>query len=237
MTAQQQAYSFLREKILSGEYAGGFRLNPEHVAQVLEISRMPVREAFRQLDAEGLIIMRPNRGAVVTTLTVPDVEELFGMRAVLEGLAMRYARARLSSHDLDELTALKQGMDRARHDVRLWLRRHDEFHQFICEIGRCTRLRDEISRVRLSVQPYLLMYITVYHSSEMAGYEHDSLIAALSRGDATAAETAMRDHVMRASSGVLDFLRSRGHDGEVAPAAILEPVGKSGTHSLPEQPY
>ncbi len=209
VTAQQQAYNFVREKILSGDYAGGSRLNPEQIAKALAISRMPVREALRQLDAEGLVVMRPNRGALVTRLTAAEVEELFEMRASLEGLAASFAAKEMTPDALSELQVLKEKMERARSDPRIWVRRHDDLHQFICDVSKRNRLAQEINRVRTAVQPYLLMYISLYHSMEMQGYEHDGVLAAIASGDADNAETSMRDHIRRAGSGIIEFLRAR----------------------------
>src|SRR5687767_7810298 len=93
-TAQEEAYTYLREAILSGHYPGGTRLDLNEIARAVRASRMPVREAIRQLDAEGLVSIRPNRGAVVTQLTADDIVELFETRAVLEGLAARVAAPR-----------------------------------------------------------------------------------------------------------------------------------------------
>src|SRR5690348_16056897 len=93
-TAQQEVYLFLREQIFSGALKAGDRLNPTDIANALGVSRMPVREAFRQLDSEGFIRMRPNRGAVVMILTAQDVEEIFLIRTALEVLALRLAMAR-----------------------------------------------------------------------------------------------------------------------------------------------
>lgn len=84
-SAQQLAYIHLQDRIVSGALPGGTRLKPEPIAQQLGISRMPVREAIRQLNAEGYVTIMPNRGAVVTNRTPEDVIELFEMRAVLEG--------------------------------------------------------------------------------------------------------------------------------------------------------
>ena len=91
VSAQQEAYRFLRDRILSGELTAEARLNPAEIAELLGISRMPVREALRQLDAEGLVTMRPNRAAHVTRLTAPEVEDLFEIRTMLEVMAVRYA--------------------------------------------------------------------------------------------------------------------------------------------------
>jgi DNA-binding GntR family transcriptional regulator len=205
-TAQQQAYSYLRSKIFAGELRGGMRLNPEEIATFLGISRMPVREAIRQLDAEGYVVMRPNRGAVVTQLTVAEIQDLFEMRAALEGLAVRHAVPYLTDEAFYELTTLKDRMDRGREEPAKWTRLHADFHQFICELGKRTRLAHEISRLRQAVQPYLLIHVAAYEAVEMAASEHKALLDALMTKDADVAEACMRDHITEASKRIVTFL-------------------------------
>jgi DNA-binding GntR family transcriptional regulator len=207
-TAQQGAWSFIRERILTGVFPGGLRLNPQRIADDLGISRMPVREALLQLDAEGLVTIRPNRGAVVTILTADDVQELFEMRAVLEGLALRLAASRIRGPLTADLDDLRTRMDRVRSEPRLWTQRHDEFHDFIARQSGRPRLLTELQRIRAAVRPYLLLYIDVYHNTEMIGFEHDAIVDAIVSGDDQHLEACMRDHVMSAANGVLEFLRS-----------------------------
>lgn len=213
-TTQQQAYHHLRERILAGVYVGGERVNPRKIAEELAISRMPVREALRQLDSEGLVTIRPNRGAIVTILTPAEVQELFEMRAVLEALAVRLALPNLTGESLDDLEHLRRRMDRARDERKLWLQRHREFHDFLCRQSGRPRLRSEIARMCAAVQPYLLMYISVHHFPEMEGYEHEAIIDALRSRNSSLVEICMRDHVMSAARGVIEFLESQGVEGK-----------------------
>src|SRR5277367_3122292 len=106
ISAQQQAYLYLREQIQAGRLKGGMRVKPEDIASEIGTSRMPVREAIRQLDTEGLLTIRPNRGAIVTILSPENLSELFEMRAVLEGLCARRAAATFDEDAADELTLL-----------------------------------------------------------------------------------------------------------------------------------
>jgi len=204
-----QAYWHIRNKILSGEFVGGARVNPSEVGEELGISRMPVREALRQLDAEGLVTIRPNRGAVVTSLTSAEVSELFEMRAVLEALAARLALPQLTGESLIELDTLRQRMDRARGDVKLWIQRHNEFHDFIVVASNRPRLAADIRRMRDALQPHLLLYIDVYKSTEMAGYEHETMIDAIRSRNVQLLELCVRDHVMSAGDGVIAFIAQR----------------------------
>lgn len=208
-TAEQYVYLHLRERILAGELSGGTRINPVDVAADLSVSRMPVREALRQLDAEGLVTIMPNRRAVVTSLTAAEVEELFEIRAVLEALATRFAVPRFDASSLAELEMLSQLMDKVRPDAKAWVERHTEFHDYIVEVSGQQHLRKMLRRIHSSVQPYLLMYISVYGDAEMVGYEHDNVMATIRAGDPAAAEAYMVDHVRSASRGVIEFLARR----------------------------
>lgn len=208
-TAQQEAYHYLRDRILSGELPGNKRVNPAEIAELIGISRMPVREALRQLHSEGLVTMRPNRAAFVSSLTAREVEELFEIRAALEVLAVKSAVIVMTPDSLGELVALKDRMDRARSDPAEWLKRHDDFHQAICALGNRTRLPQELGRIRLAIRPYLLMYMKVFNTVEMPGLEHGSLLAALSSGNIKRAEKVMREHVANPAKGLIKFLQKR----------------------------
>jgi DNA-binding GntR family transcriptional regulator len=213
-TAQQEAYLFLREQILSGELSAKSRVNPAEVADKLGISRMPVREALRQLDAEGLVTMRPNRAAFVASLSASEVEDLFAIRTALEVMAVGHAVRNLSDDALAELVAMMDRMDRARDDRHEWLKRHEDFHQAICDIGPRKRLALEVRRIRLAIRPYLLAYMKIFDRVEMPGLEHSSLVDALASRDVSRAENAMREHVANPGMGLIEFLRRR--DAEAA---------------------
>lgn len=209
----------LRARIVDGTLKPGAPLRQEQIAEKYSVSRMPVREALRQLDSEGLVILRPNRGAVVTQLTAGDVEELFEMRAVFEALAARRALDNLDGAALDELEHLCARMDRSRGDARSWIEHHHQFHNYLCGRSARPRLIAEIDRLRRAVQPYLLMYISVYGTTEMQGFEHEALMAAVRRGDPRRLEDAMREHILSAAHGVIEFVKRQGPDAADRPAA------------------
>ena len=207
--AYLQVYWHLRNQILQGELVGGDRINPAVIGDQLGTSRMPVREALRQLDAEGLVTIRPNRGAIVTTLTAAEVCELFEIRAALEALAARCALPHLTEENLFELDSIRQRMDRARGQAKLWVERHNEFHDFIVNLSQRPRLNADIKRIRNAIQPHLLLYIDVYKSTEIPGYEHTIVLDAIRSKNAQLLELCIRDHVMSAANGVMAFLEQR----------------------------
>lgn len=176
--------------------------------------------------------MRPNRAAFVSSLTAREVEELFEIRSALEVLAVRTAVLAMTADLMAELVALKDRMDRARHDPAEWLKRHDEFHQAICSLGNRTRLPQEIGRIRVAIRPYLLMYMKVFNTVEMPGLEHGSLLEVLASGDVKRAEEAMREHVANPAIGLVKFLQERDAEAlRKGGGAAHKPAAASG---LPE---
>jgi|LakMenEpi03Aug12_release.lakeMendotaPanAssembly.Ray.scaffolds.fasta_scaffold22436_1 DNA-binding GntR family transcriptional regulator len=208
-TAQDQAYDYLKQRILSGEFPGGMRLNPTEVATLLGVSRTPVREALHRLDIEGLVTLTPNRGVVVTALTLELVRELFKIRGALEALAASEAARNIREDDLDEFELLIRRMDRSRGDPKAWIIRHDAFHDRLYEFAQMPRLTAEIRRLREAIHPHLRLYIDVYHHTEMPGYEHRTMLAEIGSGSAERASRAMLEHVESAALGVLEFLATR----------------------------
>jgi DNA-binding GntR family transcriptional regulator len=210
VTAQHEVYQYLREQILSGELAPGTRLNPVEIGAHVGVSRMPVREALRQLDSEGLVTIRPNRGVVVMSLSVEEIEEIFLIRAALEVEAVRQALPNLTPRALVELQRRRSLMDEAQGDARLWVRRHDEFHDVLCGLSGLPRLVAEIRRSRALLNAYMTCYFMQSTlRPEMEGRGHDAIIDALRTHNRTVIEACLRDHVMGGAQAVIDFVRAQ----------------------------
>lgn len=215
-TPQQLAYEFIRDGIVSGKFPGGMRLKSEAVAEMLDISRMPVREAFRQLDAEGLIVLRPNRGAVVTNLTPNDILELFEMRGALEGLAASHAAANMTKADRARLMRDLEQMSRLKRNRAAWLNAHDEFHDNVCALSRRERLCDQIKLLRQQVRPYTRLYAVDHPELEVIGHEHEAILDSLGQGPKTA-EKVMRAHVIANGMSIVKELEKMKDGQKGAP--------------------
>jgi DNA-binding GntR family transcriptional regulator len=188
---------------------GGARLKPELIAAELGVSRMPVREAIRQLDAEGYVTIRPNRGAVVTARGREQVVELFEIRAALEGLALRLAAARADAEMLADLEIDLRRLRNVGEDSARWLERHDEFHDRLCRAANRPQLEAECRRYRLAVRPYVRVYLKTGRTFEQPGFGHEALIEALRAADGEAAEAAARAHIMANAQAIADCLPDR----------------------------
>jgi DNA-binding GntR family transcriptional regulator len=206
INAQKLSYGFVRERILNGTYRGGTLLKPHLIAEQLGISRMPVREALRQLDSEGLVTLRLNRSAVVTTLTISEITDLFDMRAALEALTAPSVVANTTNAVLDELEEIRLGMDAVRVEPAQWIRRHDDFHDCLLRLCDRKRLVAEIARFRASIQPYLLLYIDLFRHTEMPGHEHETVVSALRTRNVRLVEMCLHEHVVNAGRGLVRFL-------------------------------
>ena len=105
-TIADQVYSILKKNICEGQYPPGFWLQENELCEQLGVSRSPVREALRRLVSDGLVISIPNKGTFVKEFTCKDIDEIFDMRVMLEGYAIRNSRANLTSAHIQQLLDL-----------------------------------------------------------------------------------------------------------------------------------
>src|ERR1700761_7175437 len=131
--AQDKAYAFLKRRILDGAITADAAIVPDDIGQQLGISRMPVRAALLQLEKEGLITFGDNRRPVVTSLTIPEIVELFEIRVALETLAVERAVANMDDATFRSLESKLDLMHRAASDARRWMDAHSSFHDTIYE--------------------------------------------------------------------------------------------------------
>jgi DNA-binding GntR family transcriptional regulator len=202
-TAVERAYEAIRNGIVSGEHPAGGRLREEELAERIGVSRTPVREALRRLDAEGLVDFMPNRGAHVAAWSDEDVRDIFALRALLESFGARLAAARIDREALAGLRALCDAMDQALagaapdHFQRV-AELNSRFHQGILAASGSKRLPLLVA----SLVEAPLMYRTFRrYSSEQVTRSmshHRELLAALEIGDGEWAESVMRSHVLAA---------------------------------------
>lgn len=205
-TAEEEAYLHLQQALRRGRYKPGDRLIPEEIAAEIGMSRMPVREAFRRLAADGLVTLRPNRGCVVAGLTLDEIYETFEIRSVLEGLAVRLATARMNDETSEELARLLDRMERAGHaGSGDWVLRHQEFHAFIYNLSGRPKLIKQITALHVVIEPYMRIWFDYVDKPLSAQEEHQKVIDALKSGNARHAEAVMQEHIIETASMLADF--------------------------------
>lgn len=203
----ETAYERLCAEIRSGKLPPGARLTETEIAARLAISRTPVREAIRRLEADGLVDHQPRTGAVVRRLDYPEIMELYEMRSVLEGTAARLAARAASPVELDELQAINAEMAAAGDDGAALVRLNRQFHRRVLDAARNRYLLKSMASVET---PLLILGPSSMETPERARqalHEHTVLIQALLARDGTAAEAAMRTHMENAQLTRLRMLR------------------------------
>ncbi|MEK6354020.1 MAG: GntR family transcriptional regulator [Burkholderia cenocepacia] len=205
-TAEEEAYAHVLYRIRMGTYKAGDRLIPEDIAAEINTSRMPVREAFRRLASEGLVAIRPNRGAIVRGLDVDEMEVVFGMRGVLEGLAARMALPNITPQHLDELTRLIDVMERAEPDGQQWVTAHRSFHEYLCQLCGRQRLITQIAGLHTVVEPHMRLWLERAYKPKTSRDDHMGLIDAIRGGDPATLEAAVREHIEATVPAVRDWM-------------------------------
>ncbi|MDO1583343.1 GntR family transcriptional regulator [Rhizobium oryzicola] len=205
-TAEEEAYLYLQKALRLGRYKAGERLIPEDIAAEIGMSRMPVREAFRRLAADGLVTLRPNRGCVVAGLTLDELNEAFEIRSVLEGLAVRLVVPGLTAEHFEELDRLLIRMERAGEAGSTdWVLRHQELHAYIYTLSGRPKLIRQIAALHVAIEPYMRIWFDYVDKPLSAREEHQNLIDALKSGDVALAERVMQEHVLGTAALLADF--------------------------------
>ncbi|HEX6844660.1 MAG TPA: GntR family transcriptional regulator [Actinomycetota bacterium] len=207
----------LRDEIQEGSLAPGTRLRQNDIAARFGVSTTPVREAFAQLQAEGLVRIDPHRGAVVFHPTVDDLLEYYEIREALESLAILHAIPNLSK---DDSKALNDLIDRMRRttDTRRWLRMNDEFHLRMYQRANRPHLSALIDNLREASMPYIYMFIASRAPSDTTNEEHQEILDAALRGDAAAAQRAIRKHLHHAADELERAVGAQSTGDDVPPA-------------------
>lgn len=210
LSAEDEAYLHLLDAICQGRYRTGDRLIAEDIASELEMSRMPIRGAFKRLAAEGLVTLRPNRGAIVSGLNLDQMREVFEMRSALEGLAIRVATPKVNERHLARLERLLDEMDECRDDSSEWVVRHHIFHEYLCSLSERPRLMRQISALYAMLEPYMRLWLKHVDKPLSAREEHQEILNALRTGDACHAERIVCEHIEGTVPDLLEFLEKSG---------------------------
>jgi DNA-binding GntR family transcriptional regulator len=204
----------IQARVLSGDVPVGSRLRQEALAEEFGVSRTPVREALRQLQATGIVELLPNRGAVVRGPSAREIREAYEVRAELEGLAAERAAERISDRDLVQLreaeALFRESVAslierRARRpapwrDESVWVRANDLFHQAILEAAGNRRLSDTIADLHRSF-PRDLTWAALSQSSRLLAEnveQHAQILEAIERRDPNEARRRMIEHIRSA---------------------------------------
>lgn len=214
-TIRGQVYQILRNDVCGGKYAPGFWLQEQELAQELGVSRSPVREALRQLIADGLVIEVPNKGVFVKEFTLRDIDEIFDMRVMLESYGIQKSRRNLTTVRRQRLFELLEVLEKscAAGDMERYVQADEELHIRIVELGGNSLVESTYDRVRSMNQQFRVLSLASHQRFEESMEEHRRLIHALVGGDVAVAEETMRVHLELARRTIKEQL-SRGQTEE-----------------------
>ncbi|MBX7482409.1 GntR family transcriptional regulator [Qipengyuania qiaonensis] len=209
--ASDRAYGTIREMIMSGEFAPGDALGEEALAERCGVSRTPVRDALRRLEADMLITRTGTQRSFVADWSLDDIADVFELRAMLEGYAAQRAAERMDDDTLKALRAcnaeLRKAVSTSPPNVDLFLERNREFHALILESAASRKLVALLASV--IEQP--VVWRTAHHYGEeelrRSCSEHDEVLAAFARRDGDWAEAIMSSHIRRAFHAYADAHR------------------------------
>ncbi len=209
---RRQVYEHLKSEIISGRLSPEERLGEERLAEILGVSRTPVREALHKLETEGLIQLRARRGFIVSGESREEVEDRFEIRAALEGYALRIISAKISGENLARLEGFIKRAETALEAGRLdelfdWNTRfHDVLHELVSDRQRFYRLIVDMRKQVLRYRRETL------HSPEGARRTldgHRKIVLALYLKDPDLCEGVMREHIRQAKEDALQTIKSK----------------------------
>jgi len=208
LRAVDRAYEAVRSGIIAGRYLAGARLTEQEIATTVGVSRTPVREALRRLDAEGLVDFTPNLGAVVTTWNEVESDEIFDLRAMLESYGARRATARASNEQIAGLRQLaelqhRESVERKTGHLERIGELNSQFHRRMQEAAASPRLVRALAG--LIEAPLMMRTFQKYTPEDLqrSAQHHLEIASALEARDAEWAASVMFSHV-HAARGALN---------------------------------
>ena len=188
----------LREEILGGGYQPGERIRQQELAGKHGASRVPVREALRILEADGLITIVANAGSWVSRLSAQECTEMYQMRERIEPLLLSYSVPLLPAHDIEQLQDLADAMQRST-DAEQFIRLDRKFHLLSYSAASTITLGDTIMRLWNRTQHYRRAYTRMFRAErdDSVHYDHQLLVASLRNRDAEDAERVLAGHIRR----------------------------------------
>lgn len=204
---RELVYQELKQKILTGEIASQTRLMEIDLAEKMNVSRTPIREAIRELAEDGLVTIEPRRGAYVSRISTKDMLDVFEVREDLEGLAAYLAAARINEEEKAELMDLvrryETAVERSGKDEIVAL--DEKFHKFIVKCSGNSTLIHMVNQVQELSLRFRYIYYDDFSVYEIMPAEHKRIATAICKGDAETARNEADTHVKALKAFILEL--------------------------------
>lgn len=219
---KEAVYDWILERIIDGEFAPNEPLVIDELARNLEVSPIPVREAFRQLEAEGFVISRPYTGVIVADLKPGMIFEIFGFLETAEIISGRLACATMCEDALRDIETRLHEMDRLITDHDAWSEANKRFHMMICECSGALLTRDILARMLLHWDRLRRRYLEDVFEKRIsrAHQDHWRMFDAIRERDPDRLETIIREHNRAALQDYIEYLQISGYTIAQAPEMI-----------------
>lgn len=212
-TVTSSVVDILREKIISHEIKAGTPLRQNALADELDVSRIPIREALLQLEAEGLVEFAPHRGAVATRISVEEVNELFGLRAILECDVLGYALDRITDEELDKSRVILEEFDellKPGADKHPWGALNWKFHKSLYLPSGRKRTLGLIGQLHTNCDRYLRIQIQLIADYSRAEQEHHDLLRLCRARDKRGARKCLKGHILTTGKQLVRAFKAIG---------------------------
>jgi len=217
LSLRERIVARLRQAIITGDLSPSSRLTEPELARQLNVSRTPLREAIRQLEAEGFVTTVPRVGCFVTEITPQDAAEVYAIRMVIEGLAARQAAENPDPAKRKTLEAILADLTGRTADYRQYHEISGKFHDIIVGLSGNRRLQGIYHGLAQHVSRMRTLSLAVRGRPEISLRGHRRIAAAILRGQGAEAERAMRAHI-EAAYGVLKQTVRTAKDDSVSGA-------------------
>ena len=210
-TLRSQVENFIRQEIITGRFKAGQKLIERELCEMLNISRAPLREALRKLEAEKLIVNIPHRGPTVRTISFAEAKEIYALRSLLEGHAAHEFARLATDQEVSELQiaarTLREGGELNSQEKVIASKAH--FYEILLGGAGNSLVREILDS--LLIQVNLLRSISLMHPDRLLKSldEIDELVACIARRDPVGAQLIAKNHILNAQSAALGFLESQ----------------------------
>jgi len=208
----QKVYRILKVRIIKEEFKQGEKLLEKNIAEQLGVSRTPVREALRELAAEGFVEITPNQGIIINNVSFGEIWDILQIRGVLEGLAAKIAAKKLSTDKINKFNKIIDQMkycvsnnSNSKEDILKFSRLDSEFHDLILSICRNRWLTQILHNLKSRIEKFRIRSFSVPGTFSKSLKEHCKMLDALKKGDSKLAEKLSKIHMENAYENISKY--------------------------------
>lgn len=208
---RRKVFAVIEEAVLTGKYKPGESLTEARLAAELGVSRTPIREALTQLEHEGLLQLIPNKGALVTGISAKDIQDIYTIRMMIEGLAARWAAENIDEEELKDLQdAIElEEFYTLKNDIQHLIELDSRFHQIIYKASKSRPLMYMLKTFHHYIQGARSQSIATPGRAYKALQEHKVILRAIKERDGAKAEQLTAEHIQKASANLLQAIASQ----------------------------